>query len=386
MGATGLSAQPAIVGGELSLVRAGGAVDDLSGTWTGAMRIGTRTIPLCLILRYEGGNLIGTIGPDPEHQNGWPVTAVDGGLRYWPDTVSEVRLRLVEGRLEGEIARVVSDARPEVKLPDETVGFDRIVPALISVFDKADVLALGESGHRRKLDSELRIRLIRDPEFARKVRFVVVEFANRDYQSVLDRYTEGEDVPLAELQQVWLKTTQLGVWNSPAYVDFFAAVRDVNRKLPRGERIRVLAGDPSPESRETRNSMPALLLREVLDKGGKALVLYGGAHLERVSGIPNLVQSTHPGRMFVVGVKGGVEAKYRKFEDALSSHERPVLFSLRRMPFRDFRAADAPGIHYVSTLVLEGEQGLAQLADAYVYLGMTPDVETVLNSAPPVFQ
>jgi hypothetical protein len=118
------------------------------------------------------------MGPDPEHQNGWPVTAIDGVVRFRPDTVSEVRLTLVDGRLVGEITRVVSDARANVPLPDETVGFDRIVRVLISVFDHTDILALGESGHRRKLDSDLRIRLIRDPEFARKVRFIVVEFGN----------------------------------------------------------------------------------------------------------------------------------------------------------------------------------------------------------------
>lgn len=104
---------------------------------------------------------------------------------------------------------------------------------LVSVYDHADILALGESGHRRKVDSDLKIRLIRDPEFSRKVRFIVVEFGDYQYQAILDRYIRGEDVALEELEQVWTKTTQFSVWESPVYAEFFAAVREVNRKLPR---------------------------------------------------------------------------------------------------------------------------------------------------------
>ena len=382
-------AQDKVSSGKVLLVRAGGsetpgkhAVKDVSGTWTGAIRIRTRSIPICLVLRYNDGNLIGTFGPDPEHQAAWPITAIDGVVRFRPDTVSEIRLRLADRTLVGEITKVVSDARANAPLPDETVGFDRIVPVLISVFDHTDILALGESGHRRKVDSDLRIQLIRDPEFVRRVRFIVVEFGDSAYQSILDRYIQGEDVPLAELQQVWEKTTQVMVWNSPVYADFFAAVRGVNRKLPRDKRIRVLAGDPSPDSKETRNSMPASLLKDVLDKSGKALLLYGGGHLDRYSGIPNLLQGTHPGRLFVVDVMGGADPRYQKFEDALKSRVRPVLVSLRRPPFRDFKAADMPGHTRYNTLLLDGEHSLGQLVDACIYLGMAPDVETIINPAP----
>ena len=120
-------------------------------------------------------------------------------------------------------------------LPDETGSFDRIVPALISAFGHVDILALGED-HWSKKDSDLRIGLVRDPEFARKVRFIVVEFGSTAQQPTLDRYIRGEDVPLAELQQVWKTTTQTnGIWDSPVYADFYAAVRDVNKRLPPDE-------------------------------------------------------------------------------------------------------------------------------------------------------
>src|SRR5215469_5675189 len=97
-------------------------------------------------------------------------------------------------------------ARPSFRLPDEGAGIDGIVQTLISVFDQADIVALGEA-HGRKMDSDLRIALVRHPDFAKKVRLIVVEFGSTSEQSTLDRYIRGEDVPRAELEQVW-KATQ----------------------------------------------------------------------------------------------------------------------------------------------------------------------------------
>jgi hypothetical protein len=51
--------------------------------------------------------------------------------------------------------------------------------------------------------------LIRHPKFAGKVTDVVVEFGNGRYQSLMDRYMQGEDVSRSELRQVWENTTQI---------------------------------------------------------------------------------------------------------------------------------------------------------------------------------
>ncbi len=97
------------------------------------------------------------------------------------------------------------DLRPKMDLPAETVGVDRIVSTLISAFDRVDVVALDDT-HQRKVDSDIRIRLIRDPEFTQKVHLIIVEFANIADQSILDGYINGEDIPLAQLQHVWRNT------------------------------------------------------------------------------------------------------------------------------------------------------------------------------------
>jgi len=56
-------------------------------------------------------------------------------------------------------------APAKVRLPDESTGIDEIARTLISAFDQFDIVALGEA-HRRKPDSDLRIAVIRHPDFA----------------------------------------------------------------------------------------------------------------------------------------------------------------------------------------------------------------------------
>jgi uncharacterized iron-regulated protein len=135
-----------------------------------------------------------------------------------------------------------SAAPPNLHLPDESTGIDAIARTLISAFDQADIVALGEWHGRIRLDSDLRIALVRHPDFAKKVRSIVVEFGSTTEQSTLDRYIRGENVSGTQLEQVWKTTTQApnGIWDQPIYADFFAAVRDVNSKLPADARIRCL--------------------------------------------------------------------------------------------------------------------------------------------------
>ncbi len=245
--------------------------------------------------------------------------------------------------------------RPDIRLAPETVGLEAITETLLGLFDNVDVVALGEA-HRRKPDSDLRIALVRHPDFPKRVHNIVVEFANSRYQPTLDRYIHGENVPLVELQRVWQDTTQVGVWDSPLYAQFFAAVRDVNLTLPDMQKLRVLAGDPAIDWAKIRDRRAyervmirrddhaAFIVRsEVLAKGQKALLVYGSGHVYRSGGITKAVQETRPGKIFVVGIMGGNNPAYGKFEKALSSSKRPVLVSLRETPFGNFSANELLG-------------------------------------------
>jgi hypothetical protein len=289
---------------------------------------------------------------------------------------------------------------PNVRLPDESAGIDGIAHTLVSALDQVDIVLLGEV-HWQKLDSDLRIALVRDPNFAKKVRFIVVEFASTAEQSTLDRYIRGENVPRSRLEQVWKNTSQAanGVWESPIYAEFFAAVRDVNSKLPADARIRVLAGDPpaGPSAISRDASAISVLKEQVLQKHGKALVIYGAGHFYRTRdyaddiGIATTLESEVPGRTLAVipvgyklrpppGVTLRFYPDYKKFDGALKTQARPVLVPLQRAPFRDFTAEEfAPQLFTClggCRSVFQGSKlTLGQMADAVVYVGAGVDTE-----------
>ena len=136
-----------------------------------------------------------------------------------------------------------TNKKPVFGPPEACAGWTAVTNCVLAAFETADVVALHDR-HRQKGDSDLRIALVRDPMFPKKVGNIVVEFGNSRYQAVLDRYISGEDVKISEVEAIWRNTTQMRVWDSPLYAEFFAAVREVNLKLPRTARIKVFAADP----------------------------------------------------------------------------------------------------------------------------------------------
>ncbi len=197
-------------------------------------------------------------------------------------------------------------------------------PALDGVFDAfkthplvglADIHGVAEVG-------DFYTALLRDPRFAAEVGNVVVEFGGAAQQAVIDRYVAGGDVPYEQLRRVWLDVVGWypGVVET-MYPTFFAQVRAVNRKLPADRRIRVWLGEPAIDWSTVRtnsdhmqygakrNQHPAALIeREIMAKGKKALVIYGGGHFTRQPGNPfpgdrpirARVEEKYPGSFYVI--------------------------------------------------------------------------------------
>lgn len=296
-------------------------------------------------------------------------------------------------------AAPVADIRPNVPLPGVTSGWDNVVANLLHAFDYVDVIALGET-HGSRMESELRLRLIRNSDFPFRAHFIVVEFGNSLYQATLDRYLDGEDVPLAAVERVWQDTTQVGGGDSPVYAEFFAAVREVNRKLPADRRLRVIAGDPPVDWDRVktkadwlpfveRRRFPVSLDRIAIPRGEKALVIYGEAHLKRpafplwaaaasadveadplAAPLPptapplfKALQANGPGRVFVVTGVAGVNP----FETTLDLGELPALVPLT-------------GMHSaVGT-------GLGESADACIYFGDSPEAHALVQPDPAIYR
>ena len=177
------------------------------------------------------------------------------------------------------------------------------------------------------------------------------------------------------------------------YGDFFAAVREVNSRLPADARIRVFGGE---DNRNRVAAAVSILREQVLEKHGKALVIYGAAHFYKDdpssigagSGIVRLLEMAYPGRTFAVITVGGpielppgvtlrVSPDYRKFDRALRTQVRPVLVSLERPPFRDFAAEEFIGGHVLTcggpggcrSTFQDSTLTLGQMADALLYVG-----------------
>jgi hypothetical protein len=290
---------------------------------------------------------------------------------------------------------------PTPRLPDESAGIDGIARTLVSAFDQFDIIALGEA-HERTQDSDLRIAVVRHPDFAKKVRSIVVEFGSTTEQPTLDRYIRGENISRAQLERVWKTTPQAanGGWDAAMYAEFFAAVRAVNAKLPPDARLRVLGGDPGPGDNRSRETTALSVLKEqVLQKHGKALVIYGAAHFYRAMppdllsstgediGLVKMLDKEYRGRTFAIiplgpfdvprGFPKGIDPDYRKFNRALKTELRPVLVSLQRSPFRDFTAEEFMGNTLFTCVGPGGCRSafkgstltLSQMADACVYFG-----------------
>lgn len=137
------------------------------------------------------------------------------------------------------------------------------------------------------------LSLVRDPRFAEVANDVVIETASARYQDAIDRSVRGDDVEPSVLRQAWENHTVANSLGTQTE-ELIRAVRVVNASLTEPKRLRVIAGDPPIDwdniaSRrdharwiELRDTYPAdLVRRQVLDRGRRALVVYGQGHLQR---------------------------------------------------------------------------------------------------------
>ena len=116
---------------------------------------------------------------------------------------------------------------------------------ILDAFTSHSVVALGEGSHGNLLGHAFRLALIRDPRFTAVVNDIVVESGSATHQSLMDRYVRGDTVPESALREVRENTvTPTPAWDRPMFDEFFQAVRDLNRSLPRERQVRILLGDP----------------------------------------------------------------------------------------------------------------------------------------------
>lgn len=231
--------------------------------------------------------------------------------------------------------------------PDKTALPQEPISGIIALFDQTPIVALGET-HEHKQLYEFLTELVQTEDFYTQVNDVLIESGSALYQQTLDRYISGHTVPLADLQQVWLNTTQSPVdpWGNEVYYNFLKTIRELNQRIKPEHQIRVVAADPpiewnkvhTPEDyRQARGSRNAFysqtVINEVLKNGRKALLICGGAHFgyqnPRQSLINQRIEKEYPNSVTVVLAASGLGSANRAHESRLSHWNRPTLVKLK---------------------------------------------------------
>lgn len=257
-----------------------------------------------------------------------------------------------------------------------------VVSAILSAWGSADAVCLGED-HGRRHDSDLRLALVRHPKFASVVDVIVVEMANNAHQALLDRFVlDGAVMSRDEIAPVWRDASGAEVWESPIYEEFLRAIREVNLKLPRDRRVRVIGGDTAIDwTRITRQedlvpllkaglrnrggNIRRIIAEQVLDKKVKALAIYGSLHCIKIGmGFPGELMDKYPGRLWSVSTLAGDAAA--RAQKLFGLGDKPAYVVTTGTRWESHSAAD----------ILPAFRGetIGQMGDAIAYLGLIPDV------------
>jgi len=244
---------------------------------------------------------------------------------------------------------------------------------LVAAFTTHRVVAIAEA-HLLREAGDFYVALVRDTAFQRIAPDIVIEFASRQSQPLLDRYVLRCDaIPIDTLRTIWRNTTKAGSWESPVYARRLTAIRDVNCARSAARRLRVLAADSPVDWASMRTptdwaalgdnnlSFADVITNGVLAKGKRAFVVFGSNHLMRTGARddgPNTttrVLSKYPASMYVAWLynarPGSDEASRRM---SLEHWPKPALVPLAGS--------------WVGTIPA-GNHRFGEIADAVLYLG-----------------
>ena len=259
------------------------------------------------------------------------------------------------------------------------------VQGIVKLFDTYRIVMFGEMHECRQQWNLLR-RLVEAPSFTARVNDIVLEFGNARFQDVVDRYIAGEDVPLNQVQRAWRDPVGALGPVSPVYGEFYAAVRAVNRKLPKERRLRVLLGDPPIDWDQVRSledvapylpfrdSFYAQIVRhEVIARKRKALLIMGGGHFRRNAGRPNRIENELLMALVkphVILTGSNVVGGYDDLDPRFDKLPYPSLIEVKGS--------------WLATLTTPDPRGgpantWEQMLDSYLYLGPRDTVTVVKN-------
>jgi hypothetical protein len=172
------------------------------------------------------------------------------------------------------------------------------VQYIVQALGKHSIICIGEGDHAVVDSHEIIRQIISDKNIQNILDVIIVEFATKRYQAVLDDFIQGKEVDFRELAKVWrdTSTSPITPWDSPIYYELLKKVRENNRSLSPDKKIRILAGDPLIKWEEIQNRddfrkfrMPRnqyvseLAIEQTFQLNKKVMIIYGGIHLARIN-------------------------------------------------------------------------------------------------------
>ena len=299
------------------------------------------------------------------------------------------RAILLTAFLASGLSALAQDAPPPTIKP--------AVSGLLDTFKTHKLVGLGDY-HGLAQELDFYAALVRDPRFADEVGTLVLEFGALS-QPIIDRYLAGEDIPYTELRKVW--TDSVGWVPTGTYVGFlnlFAQVRSVNAGLPPQKRIRIWLSDPKidwtavktkadwlPLVRQRDTHAHDLIRREILSKGKKALVIWGGGHFFQdgpMLELGPLLQQSDPGALFIVSPYSGFrEASCSVAFEKEAALPIPSLASVLGTSLK--AALSRPGCHAAPAGTPPEQEGHWSGADADALLYLGPAATLTLSQKSP---
>jgi len=219
--------------------------------------------------------------------------------------------------------------------------------------EKLDMLAFGER-HWSLPEHRFLRELILDPRFPAVFPTIIVEFGNALYQKTIDRYLAGENVSSRDLSIVWQNTTTPRAWDSPLYSEFFETVREVNKRLPKTQKLRIFLGDPPVDwsmVKDAADFKPFMdrdaFYAEVMARNcghERCLLICGGEHFYWKDPLANLrPPSAHKNALeyyrTTVGNAKKIESVLSLYSQAeiFAQYPIPSLLSTHALPLRTMR-------------------------------------------------
>ena len=194
--------------------------------------------------------------------------------------------------------RIAATTLAAVTLVTPSQGRDAVrldpIDAILDAFKSHQVVTLA-GAHGGVRHHELLLQIIRDPRTPGLITDLVVEFGTSRYQDMADRFVRGDTIPRDELKKIWQNTTNPGITHdTPHSEETLRAVRQLNAALPAERQLRVVLGEPPIDwdhikRREDHRRWVVrrdtfvgdLIVRDVVERGRRALVIYGNLHFPR---------------------------------------------------------------------------------------------------------